>query len=106
MKSTIGLLSAVQASNAKKNNGTSIAFAVQGTQYSAQAIQAQQCAAADLLADARAQAQKLASAAGKTVGSVLAISGSSQATPTSAVISSATYLPSCSMTVKFQLAGF
>ena len=108
MKATIGLLSAVQTSNAKQKNGTSITFGVQGTQYSNQALQAQQCTAADLLADARAQAQKLAAAAGKSVGAVLSISGAVQATPPSSLFTSTTYVQSCTMVVRFQLstAGF
>jgi hypothetical protein len=106
MKSTIGLLSAVQASNAKKNNGLAISFGVAGTQASAQAQQAQQCAVTDLLNDARAQAQKLAGAAGKTVGALLAMSGATAATDTSTIVSSSVSYQACSLTVKFQLAGF
>ncbi|HEY2016531.1 MAG TPA: SIMPL domain-containing protein, partial [Bryobacteraceae bacterium] len=65
MKSTIAQLSAAQASMAKNNGGLSMSFSAQGTQISPQAMQSQVCAPADLIADARAQAQKLASAAGQ-----------------------------------------
>jgi hypothetical protein len=107
MKSTIGLLAAAQASNAQKKNGLDISFGVVGVQVSQKAQQSQQCALADLISDARAQAQKVASAAGRSVGSVLAISGGSVASGVSGgIISSAVYLPVCSLTVRFQLAGF
>ncbi len=108
MKSTIGVLSAVQKSNAQKNNGINISFGVAGTQVSAQAQQSQTCSQTDLLADARAQAQKLASAAGATLGSVLAMSSASVSTTdsTGGLFSSPYYAPVCSMTVKFALGGF
>jgi uncharacterized protein YggE len=108
MKSTIGLLTAVQKSNAQKNNGLAILFGIAGTQVSPQALQSQICSQADLLADARAQAQKMASAAGATLGAVLAMSGSTSATmdSTGGLFSSPYYTPSCFLTVKFALGGF
>jgi uncharacterized protein YggE len=106
LKATIGLLSAVQQSNGAKNNGISISFSVSGTAVSAQAQQAQQCAQTDLLSDAKAQAQKLAAAAGKGLGAVLAMSGSTTTvTQSSGVVSSAVSTPGCTLTVKFQLTG-
>jgi uncharacterized protein YggE len=106
MKSTIGLLSAVQASNAAQNNNISISFSITGTQVSPQAQAAQQCSVVDLLSDAQAQAQKLASAAGKGLGPVLAMSSATTATQSAALASSPVSTPACSMTVKFQLMGF
>jgi uncharacterized protein YggE len=108
MKSTIGVLSAVQKSNAQKNNGINISFGVAGTQVSLQAQQSQTCSQADLLADARAQAQKLASAAGASLGSVLAMSSATVTSTdtTGGLFSSPSYAPVCSMTVKFALGGF
>lgn len=105
VKSTIGLLTAVQKSGAK-NNGVAISFSVSGTQVSPQAQQSQTCSQADLLSDAKAQAQKLATAAGKGVGAVLAMSGSTlTASQSSGLVNSAVTTPGCSLTVKFQLTG-
>lgn len=109
MKSTVGLLSAVQASIAKANQGLSMSFTVQGTQVSPQLQQSQTCLASDLIADARAQATKIAAAAGMSVGSVLAASGVTATTDsgsTNPFSSAYTYNPGCSLTVKFALGGF
>jgi len=106
MKSTIGLLTAVQSSNGAQNNNISISFSINGTQVSPQAQAAQQCSVAGLLSDAQAQAQQLASAAGKGLGTVLAMSSATTATQSVALASSPVSTPSCSMTVKFQLTGF
>ena len=51
MKSTIGLLSAVQKSMAQKNDEFSMSFGVQGMQVSSQLQQSQTCSLADLIAD-------------------------------------------------------
>ncbi len=64
IKDTIATLTTVQQNVAKKNNGFSVSFSLQGAQVSPQAQQSQTCALPDLIADARAQAQKLADAAG------------------------------------------
>jgi len=107
LKSTIGLLSAVQKSNGSKNNGIAISFSVSGTAVSAQAAQSQTCSQSDLLSDARAQAQKLAAASGKGVGTVLAMSSSvNTTTQSSGPVASSVSSPACSLTVKFQLTGF
>jgi uncharacterized protein YggE len=103
----IGVLSAVQKNIGAQNNGISISFGVSGTQASPQAQQAQQCSQTGLLSDAQAQAQKLASAAGKGLGNVLAMSGATTtSTQTTGPISSSVSIPTCSLTVKFQLTGF
>jgi hypothetical protein len=73
MKSAQALLSSVAASLAKKNNGISINFGVQGTQVSAQLQQSQTCSVADLISSARSQAQTLANTASMTLGSILAM---------------------------------
>jgi hypothetical protein len=115
IKDTIAMLTALQQSIAKQNNGLMVSFSVQGTQVSGQSQQSFVCPIPDLLADATTQAQKLASAAGLSLGSVLAMSSGtsvsgSVGTPisVSAVISFAPpVLPSvCSMTVKFALLRF
>lgn len=117
MKDTVAALASLQASIPKKNTGLSLTFTVQGTQVSQQAQQSQTCSNADLLADARAQAKKLADAAGLIVGTILAVSSSTS----SAVSISLTpgfsfspfystsipyFSPPCSMTVKFALGRF
>jgi uncharacterized protein YggE len=107
MKSTIATLSALQKSNAQKNNGLTISFGVAGTQLSPQAQQSQACSLADLISDARAQAQKMASAAGVSLGGVLALSGASvTSVPAGQPFSSPSYLPACVLTVKFALGAF
>jgi hypothetical protein len=115
IKDTIATLTALQQSVAKQNNGLMLSFNVQGSQVSAQSQQSFVCPIPDLLADATTQAQKLASAAGLSLGSVLAMSSGtsisgSVGTPiaVAAVLSFAPpVLPSvCSMTVKFALLRF
>ena len=106
MKSTIGLLSAVQKSMAQKNDGFSMSFGVQGMQVSSQLQQSQTCSLADLIADERAQALKLASATGKGVGAVLAMSSATVANNPNTLFGSPAYYPQCSLTVKFGLEGF
>ena len=107
MKSTIGLLSAVQKSVGAAKNGISVSFSVTGTAVSQQAQQAQQCSQTDLVSDARAQAQKLAAAAGKGVGAVLAMSSGVVTTAQgNGPVTSSVSTPACTLTVKFQLTGF
>jgi hypothetical protein len=106
-KTTVNQLQALQQAVAQKNNGMSVSFALYGTQSSPQAQQAQSCSVTDLLADARAQAQKMAVAAGAGVGNVLAMSGATMTQPASgSLFSSPVGVPSCTMTVKFALTGF
>jgi hypothetical protein len=107
MKSTVATLNGLQLSAAQNNNGLSVSFSVQGTQVSAQVQQAQTCPAAGLIADARTQAQNIASASSMTVGSILAMSASVSTSPPGAnSFASAIQLPVCSLTVKFALGGF
>jgi hypothetical protein len=106
-KSTVTQLAALQQSAAKAGNGISITFTIQGLQVSPQLAQSQPCSLNGLLADARAQAAKLAASAGTSVGSVLAISGFTGATDTlSNPFASTASIPVCSVTVKFALGGF
>ena len=106
MKSTIALLTTVQKTLAQKNNGFAITFGVQSTQVSPQAQQAQSCALSDLIADANAQAQKMASAAGKGLGQVLSLGSATVASTPGVLFASPLYAPVCSLTVKYQLTGF
>ena len=99
MKDTLAQLSAAQARLATKNNGLSMAYSVNGTQVSARLAQQTQCVLADLISDARAQAQKLASAAGMSLGSILALSSTASPTGSTAV-------PVCTLTAKFALGAF
>ena len=109
------MLTALQQSIAKQNTGLMLSFNVQGTQVSTQAQQSHVCPTSDLLADATTQAQKLASAAGLSLGSVLAMAGGTSVSGSvgtsvsiAAVLSFAPpVLPSvCSMTVKFALLRY
>jgi hypothetical protein len=110
LKDTATTLNTVQQNIAKKNNGLTMSFSVQGTQVSQQLQQSQPCVVADLIADARAQAQKLADAAGLSLGSILAMSspvtsiaGSNNASLSSFLIG-VQFPPSiCAVTVKFAL---
>jgi Protein of unknown function (DUF541) len=86
LKSTVSQLSSVQKAVAEKNNGFSVSFGVGSASASNQA--AQPCPLTDLISDARTQAQKLASASGLTIGSILAMAGPAYGT-------------SCYVTVKF-----
>lgn len=112
IKDTTAMLLALQQSLAKKNNGLKLSFSTQGTQISSQLQQSQGCSIPDLIADARAQAQKLADAGGLSVGTILAMS-SETSTPVGNSIpallgfaSFASFPPSCSITVKFALGRF
>lgn len=108
LKTTMATLSGIQQNVAKQKNGMSVGISVQGTQVSQKQAQSQSCSLSDLMADARAQAAKLASAASMTVGGVLAVSGGSTTTATSAggsALSSVVSLPVCALTVRFALSG-
>jgi hypothetical protein len=118
IKDTVASLSALQKSIAQQNNGLTLSFNVQGTQVSAQLLQSHVCPTSDLLTDARAQAQKLADAAGVSLGAVLAMS-SATSVPSGVgsvvpvisalnfVSTASTAFPSvCSMTVKFALLRY
>jgi uncharacterized protein YggE len=119
MKATIATLTALQQAITKNNSGMSLAFGVQGTRVSPESIQSQTCAAKDLVADALAQAQKVAAATGLAIGPIVAISDGSSATSPAYVANAwfAVGLPSfllgyttmpsgCSLEVKFKLLRY
>jgi uncharacterized protein YggE len=74
LSATIGSLTKLQQTIAQNNSGLTLTFTVNGTQVSQQLQQSQSCSNADLIADATAQAQKLAAAAGLTLGTILKLS--------------------------------
>ena len=74
MKATVTSLTLLQQSIAQANSGLTLSFQVQGTQVSAALQRSQSCNILELIAEATAQAQKLASAAGFVAGPILAMS--------------------------------
>jgi len=114
--STIASLIALEQSIGQNDSGMSLMF--QGTHVSSQAIQWQSCAAKDLVADAQAQAQNLAAAAGLALGPILAISDGSSGRPAGTYVANAwfsvssfllgyTTTPSgCYLEVKFKLLRY
>jgi uncharacterized protein YggE len=70
LSAVLGQLAGAQQTIAKQNSGLGLGFFVAGPQVSSQPA----CPEADLLADARAAAQKVAAAAGVTAGSILSLS--------------------------------
>ena len=121
MKDTLTALASLRQSITHANNGFTLSFAVQGTQVSpGLQQQSQTCSIPDLIADASAQAHKLANAAGLTLGSILAMSSVASnplennsvpaavfGTGTGSFVNSILTTPqSCVLTVKFSLARF
>lgn len=106
MKSTTALLTAMQTSLAQEGK-YSLSFLVQGTRVSQQAQQSQTCPMADLIADARAQASRLVSAAGLTLGAIQAISSPTIVSGGSPALGAATptSVPTCTVTAKFAFGG-
>lgn len=76
-KDTALMLAAFQKTFAQKANGFTLGFTVAGAQASQQLLTPRQCPVSDLIDDARTQAQKLAVAAGLTLGPILALSSAS-----------------------------
>lgn len=117
---TVKALSSLQSSIMQNAAGLTLSFSVQGTQVSQQLQQSQTCVFSDLISDAQTQAQKLASAAGLGVGSILAMSspvvtsvsngnvvaGVSISRFISPIVSSPLLAPVCTVTVKFALGRF
>jgi hypothetical protein len=107
LKDTSTTLTNLQQSIAKKNAGLAMSFSVQGTQVSPQLQQSQPCVISDLLADARAQAQKLADAAGLTLGQLLALSSSTSSTTGSSSLTGGLFgvqpFSICAATAKYAL---
>ncbi len=106
IKDTIGSLTSLQQNVAKKNNGLSLTFQIQGSQASAAAQQSQTCSLPDLVADARAKAQKIVDAAGLGVGVVLAMSSATNVASAAVQFYPGPFAAPCSLTVKFALQRF
>jgi Protein of unknown function (DUF541) len=68
---TIGSLTKLEQTITQNNSGLALTFSIGGTQVSSQLQQSQSCSTPDLVADATAQAQKLAAAAGLVLGRIL-----------------------------------
>jgi hypothetical protein len=115
MTQTLTGLSKLQQSVAKQNPGMTLSFDVNGIQASQTS---QPCPFPQLVADARGLAQRLAGAAGVTVGNLLALSDGSNQAPyglayvaefvqLSGLLSVVKGVPpqTCTLTVKFQLIG-
>lgn len=116
MKATVTSLSSLQQSIAQANSGFTLSFSVQNAQVSTSLLESLSCNIPGLIANATAQAQKLAAAAGLTLGSILAMSSStsspvaSNSVPVAVVgsfsSSNLTTPQSCALTVKFTLTRF
>jgi len=117
LSGTIGSLAKLQQTIGQNNSGLTLTFSINGTQASAQ-LQAQPCSTSNLIADATAQAQKLAAAAGLAVGPILRLSNAPSIQPAAAIEPTATGLAvnlvdfllaaapptvTCSLVVEFQL---
>ncbi len=74
LTSTINSLTTLQQTITQNNSGLSLNFSVNGTQVSNQLRQSQSCSSSDLISDATAQGQKLAAAAGMSLGPLLSVS--------------------------------
>jgi hypothetical protein len=112
MKATVTALTGLEQSNLQPNSGFTLSFSVQGTQVSSALQQSQVCSIPGLIADATAQASKLASAAaGLNLGSIVAMT-SGTSSPVygieylGALSSQFTAPQSCTLTVKFAVTRF
>jgi uncharacterized protein YggE len=118
LTATIGSLTKLEQTITQNNSGLTLSFNVEGTQVSQQLQQSQTCSNTDLVADATAQAQKLATAAGFTLGLVLQLSNAGlnqtygvlesaslvgYVVPSSAFVVDYASPVNCSLTVQFQL---
>jgi hypothetical protein len=92
MTATIGSLSKLQQTIGQSDSGLTLTFMINGTQVSQQLQQSQTCSNADLVSDATAQAQKLAAAAGLTLGPIQRLSKAPLAQPTLAVAETGDFL--------------
>jgi hypothetical protein len=103
---TVAQLTNFQQALAKQNDGLTMSFSIQGTQISQQLQASQPCVLANLLAQARTQAQSLATAAGFNLGVIQAMSSTiTTAVSVQGQNSSSSVLGSasapCTVTVKF-----
>jgi len=90
INTTIASLIALQQSIAKNNSGMLLTFQVQGAYVRNRRLRPQSCSTNDLVTDAQAQAQGVASIAGLAIGPIIAISDGSSAT-TPAYVSNARF---------------
>jgi hypothetical protein len=81
LSTTIASLTKLQQSIVQNNSGLTLTFTVNGTQVSPQRQQSESCANSDRIADATAQAQKLAAAAGLTLGPIVKVSNATSLEP-------------------------
>jgi hypothetical protein len=84
---TIATLTNLQQTVAQNNSGMTLTFATGPAQASPQLLASQSCSIPDLVADARAQAQKLADAAGLPLGQLITIQSGAPGSPVPEVIS-------------------
>lgn len=109
-------LTELQQSPDTATRGLSLSFSLVGARSSPTLITAQRCPVSELLAEARAEAQKMANAASLTLGPVLAIGDADVSRPTAVLAArigtigffSFDPLPQvtfCSISVKFRLGG-
>ena len=115
-ESDVTALTSLQQSITQANSGFTLSFSVQNAQVSTTLLQSQSCSIPGLIADATAQAQKLAGADGLNLGSILAMSSNtsspvaSNSVPVaiagSFVSSELTVPQSCALTVKFAVTRF
>jgi hypothetical protein len=118
LTATTGSLVNLQQTIGQNNSGLALAFSVVGTEVSQKLQQSQSCSDSELIADATAQGQKLAAAAGLTLGPVLKLSSApviepSAVTgsfvlvgfivPNSFLLGSISPPVTCSLTVEFRL---
>jgi hypothetical protein len=116
LSQTIGEFTSLQQAIEKQGSGLTLSFEVNGTEVSTASQTASACPIAQLNADARGQAQRLASAAGMSLGNVLALSDGNFPGPvgTSMVLAQDRiefttanqlrgFIQDCYLVVKFQL---
>jgi len=84
--STASALLNLEKSLAARNKPWVVSFSIEGNQVSEQAQAAISCSYADLIADARSQAQLLADAAGRGLGPILAVADASAGATASGII--------------------
>jgi uncharacterized protein YggE len=120
IQTTVASLVALQQSMAGSNNGMTLTFYNGSLQVSPALAATETCPVTDLVSDARAQAQKLADAAGVSVGPLLSIDTSgytvSSTVPVYAGVTSLTGIlailstpappVTCSAVVKFRLLRY
>lgn len=105
LKSETQALSALQQGLATAKSPLTLSFSLSGLQISPQLAQSQACSLSDLISDARAQANKIAGAAGQSVGAILSLSSAVSTVPAGSVTFSTGAGVPCSLTVKFATGG-